>query len=54
VAKQWHLILGQLPDLLAQALAWHNAERVYGVRVSIAMAVLKNLFLYSMQLIIGT
>jgi hypothetical protein len=30
VVKQWRMILGQLPDPLAQALAWRNAERVYG------------------------
>jgi hypothetical protein len=30
VVKQWRLILGQLPDPLAQALAWGNADRVYG------------------------
>jgi len=30
VVEQWRLILGQLPDPLAQALAWRNAERVYG------------------------
>ena len=29
VVEQWRLILGQLPDPLAQALAWRNAERVY-------------------------
>lgn len=31
VVKQWRLILGQLPEPIAQALAWGNAERVYGV-----------------------
>jgi predicted TIM-barrel fold metal-dependent hydrolase len=31
VVEQWRLILGQLPDPLAQALAWRNAERVYGL-----------------------
>jgi amidohydrolase family protein len=30
VVEQWRLILGQLPDPVAQALAWRNAERVYG------------------------
>lgn len=30
VVKQWRLILGQLADPVAQALAWRNAERVYG------------------------
>lgn len=30
VVKQWRLILGQLPEPLAKALAWGNAERVYG------------------------
>ena len=30
IVEQWRLILGQLPDPLAQALAWGNAERVYG------------------------
>jgi hypothetical protein len=30
VVEQWRLILGQLPDTPAQALAWRNAERVYG------------------------
>lgn len=29
VVKQWRLILGQLPDPIAQALAWRNAERIY-------------------------
>lgn len=29
VVEQWRLILGQLPDPLAQSLAWRNAERVY-------------------------
>ena len=31
VVEQWRLILGQLPDPLAEALAWRNAEHVYGV-----------------------
>ena len=31
VVKKWRFILGQLPDPVAQALAWRNAERVYGV-----------------------
>jgi len=31
VVEQWRRILGQLPDPLAQALAWRNAERVYGL-----------------------
>ena len=31
VVKKWRLILGQLPDHVAQTLAWRNAERVYGV-----------------------
>jgi hypothetical protein len=31
VVEQWRLILGQLPDPLAQSLAWRNAERVYGL-----------------------
>ena len=30
MVKQWRLILGQLPDPIAQALAWGNAEHVYG------------------------
>lgn len=30
VVKQWRLILAQLPAPVAQALAWTNAERVYG------------------------
>jgi hypothetical protein len=30
VVKQWRSILGQLPDPVAQSLAWRNAERVYG------------------------
>jgi hypothetical protein len=30
VVKRWRRILGQLPEPLAQALAWGNAERVYG------------------------
>jgi hypothetical protein len=29
VVEQWRLILGQLPDPLAQSLAWRNAERAY-------------------------
>ena len=29
VVAQWRLILGQLPDPVAHALAWRNAERVY-------------------------
>jgi amidohydrolase family protein len=29
IVEQWRLILGQLPDPLAQSLAWRNAERVY-------------------------
>jgi hypothetical protein len=31
VAKQWRIILGQLPEPVAQALAWGNAERIYGL-----------------------
>jgi predicted TIM-barrel fold metal-dependent hydrolase len=31
IVEQWRLILGQLPEPLAQALAWRNAERVYGL-----------------------
>lgn len=30
MVKQWRLILGQLSDNVAQALAWRNAERIYG------------------------
>jgi amidohydrolase family protein len=30
IVEQWRLILGQLPEPLAQSLAWRNAERVYG------------------------
>jgi len=30
IVEQWRLILGQLPDPLAQSLAWRNAERIYG------------------------
>jgi predicted TIM-barrel fold metal-dependent hydrolase len=30
IVKQWRLILGQLPEPLARAIAWDNAERVYG------------------------
>lgn len=30
IVKQWRGILGQLPDPIAQSLAWRNAERVYG------------------------
>jgi predicted TIM-barrel fold metal-dependent hydrolase len=30
VVKRWRLILGQLPEPLAKAVAWDNAERVYG------------------------
>jgi predicted TIM-barrel fold metal-dependent hydrolase len=30
VVEQWRLILGQLPDPLAQSIAWRNAERIYG------------------------
>jgi Amidohydrolase len=29
VVEHWRLILGQLPDPLAQSLAWRNAERAY-------------------------
>jgi predicted TIM-barrel fold metal-dependent hydrolase len=29
IVEQWRSILGQLPDPLAQALAWRNAERTY-------------------------
>jgi hypothetical protein len=29
VVEQWRLILGQLPDPIAQSLAWRNAERAY-------------------------
>jgi len=32
IVEQWRLILGQLPDPIAQALAWRNAERVYAAR----------------------
>ncbi len=31
IVQQWRLILGQLPDSLAQMLAWRNAERIYGM-----------------------
>jgi hypothetical protein len=31
VVKRWRLILGQLPEPVARALAWDNAERIYGV-----------------------
>jgi hypothetical protein len=30
IVRQWRSILGQLPDAVAQSLAWRNAERVYG------------------------
>ncbi len=30
VVKQWRVILGQFPQPTARALAWGNAERVYG------------------------
>ncbi len=30
VARRWRRILGQLPEPLARALAWENAQRVYG------------------------
>jgi hypothetical protein len=29
IVEQWRAILGQLPDPIAQSLAWRNAERVY-------------------------
>jgi hypothetical protein len=29
VVEQWRSILGQLPDPVAQSLAWRNAERTY-------------------------
>ncbi len=29
IVEQWRSILGQLPDPIAQSLAWRNAERVY-------------------------
>jgi hypothetical protein len=29
VVEQWRFILGQLPDPVAQSLAWRNAERTY-------------------------
>jgi predicted TIM-barrel fold metal-dependent hydrolase len=29
IVEAWRLILGQLPDPLAQSIAWRNAERVY-------------------------
>jgi hypothetical protein len=29
IVEDWRLILGQLPDPLAQSLAWRNAERIY-------------------------
>jgi hypothetical protein len=29
VVEDWRLILGQLPDTLAQSIAWRNAERIY-------------------------
>lgn len=32
IVRKWRLILGQLPDHLAQELAWGNAERIYRVR----------------------
>jgi predicted TIM-barrel fold metal-dependent hydrolase len=31
IVEQWRFILGQLPDPLAQSLAWRNAERTYSV-----------------------
>jgi len=31
IVERWRLILGQLPEPLAQSLAWRNAERVYGM-----------------------
>jgi hypothetical protein len=30
VVKQWRFILGHLPEPVARALAWGNAERIYG------------------------
>lgn len=32
IVDTWRLILGQLPNTLAENLAWRNAERVYQVR----------------------
>ena len=29
IVEQWRFILGQLPDPIAQSLAWRNAERTY-------------------------
>ena len=29
IVEQWRLILGQLPDSIAQSVAWRNAERTY-------------------------
>ena len=29
IVEEWRLILGQLPDPVAQSLAWRNAERIY-------------------------
>jgi len=29
IVEQWRYILGQLPDPIAQSLAWRNAERTY-------------------------
>lgn len=29
IVEQWRMILGQLPDSIAQSLAWRNAERTY-------------------------
>lgn len=32
VVERWRAILGQLPDPLAERIAWRNAERVYAAR----------------------
>lgn len=32
IVEQWRFILGQLPDPVAQSLAWRNAERTYTAR----------------------
>jgi hypothetical protein len=29
IVERWRFILGQLPDPVAQSLAWRNAERTY-------------------------
>jgi len=32
IVQRWRLILGQLPEPLAQSVAWRNAERIYARR----------------------